>query len=325
MKKAVSNIIASKTFDNGTICASEQSIIVEECNHDAVVAELKAQGAYFLNPDELRKVCKILFKNGHTMNAKYVGRSAKVIADGAGICVPDNTTVLIGLQTGVGEDNLLSYEKLTCVLGFYVVRDWHEACELSMKLLQNGIGHTMNLHTQDEKIVREFAVKPASRILVNTGGSMGGTGLSTGLAPAFTLGCGTMGGSSVSENVTPLHLINKKTVCYGIKNVTTMVSDDATFYRNNTALESMRNETCSAIPATPISYSTGCNSCGCDAQSPASFVRNPMAAAHAACVTGTQVADKNIDSRNMASTEEGINLEQLKDMINGLVSAMKGE
>ena len=104
-----------------------------------------------------------------------------------------------------------------------------------------------------------------------------------------------------------------------------MVSDDATFYRNNTALESMRNETCSAIPATPISYSTGCNSCGCDAQSPASFVRNPMAAAHAACVTGTQVADKNIDSRNMASTEEGINLEQLKDMINGLVSAMKGE
>ncbi len=323
VKEAVSNIIASKTFDNGTICASEQSIIVEECNHDAVVAELKAQGAYFMNSDEIRKVCGVLFKNGHTMNAKYVGRSAKVIADGAGISVPDHTTVLIGAQSGVGEENLLSYEKLTCVLGFYVVRDWHEACELSMRLLQNGIGHTMNLHTQDEKIVREFAVKPASRILVNTGGSMGGTGLSTGLAPAFTLGCGTMGGSSVSENVTPLHLINKKTVCYGIKNAVTMLNDDPTFHSNNTA--AVRSQTCSSIPATPISYSTGCNSCGCDAQSPASFVRNPMAAAHAACVAGTQTVSEDIDSRKMASADEGINLEQLKDMINGLVNAMKGE
>lgn len=323
VKKAVSNIIASKTFDNGTICASEQSIIVEECNHDAVVAELKAQGAYFLNQDELQKVCSLLFRNGHTMNAKYVGRSAKVIADGAGIHVPDHTTVLIGLQSGVGEGNPLSYEKLTCVLGFYVVRDWHEACELSMKLLQNGIGHTMNLHTQDEKIVREFAVKPASRILVNTGGSMGGTGLSTGLAPAFTLGCGTMGGSSVSENVTPLHLINKKTVCYGIKEATTLLSDDPTFHANGAAC--MASQPCPSVPVPPISYSAGCQSCGCDVQSPASFANNPAAAAHAASVAGTQIAAENIDSRNIASSEEGINLEQLKDMINGLVNAMKGE
>ena len=277
VKKAVSNIIASKTFDNGTICASEQSIIVEKCNEDAVIAELKAKGAYFLNQEELQKVCSVLFKNGHTMNAKFVGRSAKVIADGAGIHVPDNTTVLIGRQTGVGEGNPLSYEKLTCVLGFYVVQDWQEACELSIQLLQNGIGHTMNLHTQNEKIVREFAVKPASRILVNTGGSMGGTGLSTGLAPAFTLGCGTMGGSSVSENVTPLHLINKKTVCYGIKEVTTMMQDDPTFH-DRTA---------------------GC----CDAQSPASFAR----------------ASKELAANGT------IDLEQLKDMINGLVTAMKGE
>ena len=276
---------------------------MEECNHDAVVAELKAQGAYFLNPDELAKVCKVLFKNGHTMNAKYVGRSAKVIADGAGISVPDNTTVLIGPQAGVGEGYPLSYEKLTCVLGFYVVRDWHEACELSMKLLQNGIGHTMNLHTQDEKIVREFAAKPASRILINTGGSMGGTGLSTGLAPAFTLGCGTMGGSSVSENVTPMHLINKKTVCYGIKDVTTMLTDDETFHIDAAAVTGCaKNPAVSPIPSTPMTYSVGCQSCGCDAQSPASFVK-----------------------QSSASSEEGINLEQLKDMINGLVNAMKGE
>ena len=188
----------------------------------------------------------------------------------------------------------------------------------------------MNLHTQDENIVREFAVKPASRILVNTGGSMGGTGLSTGLAPAFTLGCGTMGGSSVSENVTPLHLINKKTVCYGIKEVTTMMADDPTFHANGAAVSgNMRNQTYSSIPTAPVTYSTGCGSCGCDAQSPASFAKNPAAAAHAAYVTGTQTASENIDCRNMApqtvSTEEGINLEQLKDMINGLVNAMKGE
>lgn len=328
VKKAVSNIIASKTFDNGTICASEQSIIVEECNHDAVVAELKAQGAYFLNPDELKKVCGLLFRNGHTMNAKFVGRSAKVIADGAGISVPDNTTVLIGPQTGVGEGNPLSYEKLTCVLAFYVVRDWHEACELSIKLLQNGIGHTMNLHTQDENIVREFAAKPASRILINTGGSMGGTGLSTGLAPAFTLGCGTMGGSSVSENVTPLHLINKKTVCYGIKDVTTMLRDDPTFHAE--APVPAGSATASPIPsASPVSYSTGCGLCGCDAQSPASFANNPAAAAHVANVVGTQTAAENIDARSIAPeaapADEGINLNQLKDMIDGLVKAMKGE
>ena len=234
------------------------------------------------------------------MNAKFVGRSAKVIADGAGISVPDNTTVLIGRQTGVGDGNPLSYEKLTCVLGFYVVRDWQEACELSIKLLQNGIGHTMNIHTQNEKIVREFAAKPASRILVNTGGSMGGTGLSTGLAPAFTLGCGTMGGSSVSENVTPLHLINKKTVCYGIKEVTTMVQDDPTFHHNTGCYQS-----------TPISYSTGCNSySGCDAQSPASFARTSQ--------------DTTCNNAG-ASTNGNIDLNQLKDMINGLVTAMKGE
>ena len=107
-----------------------------------------------------------------------------------------------------GEGYPLSYEKLTTVLAFYTVEDWKQACELSMQLLQNGIGHTMSLHTQNEDIVRKFAVKPASRILVNTGGSMGGTGISTGLNVAFTLGCGTCGGSSVSENVSPLNPVS---------------------------------------------------------------------------------------------------------------------
>jgi len=229
VQKAVSNIIASKTFDYGTICASEQSIIVEECNRDQVVAELKRQGGYFMTAEETDKVCALLFKNGHTMNAKFVGRSPQVIAAAAGICIPEGTKVLIGEQKGVGIGNPLSYEKLTTVLAFYTVKDWHEACDLSIALLQNGIGHTMSLHTEDRDMVMKFAKKPAARILVNTGGSQGGTGASTGLLPSFTLGCGTWGGSSVSENVGPLHLINIKRVAYGLKDCATLASSDPTF------------------------------------------------------------------------------------------------
>ncbi|WP_294524804.1 acetaldehyde dehydrogenase (acetylating) [uncultured Allofournierella sp.] len=229
VKAAVDAIMASKTFDNGTICASEQSIICESCNRQQVVDELKRQGAYFMTREETEKVCRLLFKNGHAMNAKFVGRTPDVIAQAAGISIPMGTRVLIGEQDGVGEGYPLSYEKLTTVLAFYTVEDWKQACELSMQLLQNGIGHTMSLHTQNEDIVRKFAVKPASRILVNTGGSMGGTGISTGLNVAFTLGCGTCGGSSVSENVSPLNLINVKKVAYGLKNCATLLQDDKSF------------------------------------------------------------------------------------------------
>lgn len=229
VKAAVDAIIASKTFDNGTICASEQSIICERCNHDEVVAELKRHGAYFMTKEETDKVCRLLFKNGHAMNAKFVGRSPEVIGQAAGISVPAGTTVLIGEQGGVGEGYPLSYEKLTTVLAFYTVENWEEACKLSIDLLQNGIGHTMSIHTNDQELVRKFAMKPASRILVNTGGSMGGTGISTGLNVAFTLGCGTCGGSSVSENVSPLNLINVKKVAYGLKNCSTLLQDDRTF------------------------------------------------------------------------------------------------
>ena len=217
VKKAVERILASKTFDNGTICASEQSIICEECNKDAVVAELKRQGGYFMTAEETEKVCALLFKNGgHAMNAKFVGRKPQVIADAAGITIPSGTRVLIGEQGGVGNGYPLSFEKLTTVLGFYVVKDWEEACHLSIALLQNGIGHTMSLHTNSRDIVLKFAAKPASRILVNTGGSQGGTGISTGLPISFTLGCGTFGGSSVSDNVSPMNLVNIKKVAYGL-------------------------------------------------------------------------------------------------------------
>lgn len=219
--KAVKNIMVSKTFDNGTICASEQAVIVEECIRERVVEEFKRQGGYFMTPDETNKVARKLFVRGHAMNAKLVGRPAQVVADSAGITIPPGTRVLIGEQQGVGPEYPLSYEKLTTVLAFYTVKDWHEACELCIKLLKNGgIGHTLSIHTENPEMAIRFAEKPVFRILVNTASTQGGVGASTGLAPAFTLGCGTWGGSATSDNVTPLHLINKKRVAYGIKDFT---------------------------------------------------------------------------------------------------------
>lgn len=229
IKQAVKNIMASKTFDYGTICASEQSVIVEAGNRDQVMAEFKKEGGYFMSSEETVKVCELLFKNGHAMNAKFVGRSAQVIAAAAGFSIPTGTKVLLGEQQGVGNDYPLSYEKLTTVLAFYTVKDWKEACELCIKLLQNGIGHSMSIHTEDKDMVMKFARKPAARILVNTGSTQGATGASTGLSPSFTLGCGTWGGSSVSENVSPLHLINIKRVAYGLRDCSTLASDDKTF------------------------------------------------------------------------------------------------
>lgn len=220
VKKSVEDIMLSKTFDYGTICASEQSIVVEECNRTQVVEEFKRQGGYFMTKEETDKVCQLLFKNGHAMNAKFVGRSPRVIADAAGITIPAGTRVLIGEQDGVGNGYPLSYEKLTSVLGFYTVRDWQDACDLCIRLLKNcGLGHTMSIHTEDPEIVRRFYEKPVFRIIVNTPATQGGTGISTGLAPAFTLGCGTWGGSATADNVTPLHLMNIKRVAYGIREV----------------------------------------------------------------------------------------------------------
>ena len=221
ISKAVRNIMASKTFDYGTICASEQSVIVEECLRDQVMEEFKRQGGYFMTSAETNQVAKKLFVRNHAMNAKMVGRSAAVIADSAGIVIPPGTKVLLGEQQGVGEDYPLSYEKLTTVLAFYTVKDWQEACDLCIKLLNNGgVGHSLSLHTENHEMVMKFAEKPVFRILVNTSSSQGGVGASTGLSPAFTLGCGTWGGSATSDNVTPMHLINIKRVAYGIKDFT---------------------------------------------------------------------------------------------------------
>ncbi len=216
---AVRRILDSKTFDNGTICASEQSVVTESCIREQVMAELKAQGAYFLSPEESDKVARLLMRANGTMNPKIVGRSARTIAEMAGVTVPPETRVLLSPQTAVGKDNPYSREKLCPVLAFYVEDSWEAACRRSIEILRNeGTGHTMTIHSQDKSVIREFALKkPVSRLLVNTGGSLGGVGATTGLPPALTLGCGAVGGSATSDNVGPMHLVNIRRVAYGLR------------------------------------------------------------------------------------------------------------
>ena len=218
---AVKRIFASKTFDNGTICASEQSIVTERIIEDKVKEEIKRQGGYFLEGEKLAKVVKVMERPNGGMSPKIVGKSAEEIADMVGIEIPKGTRILLCQEKGVGKEYPFSKEKLTGLLGFYVVEDWEEACELCFKLLENGgLGHSLSIHSNDENIIREFGLKkPVSRILVNTPSSQGAVGITTNLAPSLTLGCGAIGGSASSDNITPMNLINIRRMAYGVEDV----------------------------------------------------------------------------------------------------------
>ncbi len=217
--KAVSCIIAGKTFDNGTICASEQAVIADEPIADQVMAELQYQGGYFLSPEEIDKVSAVVIRPNGAVNPAVVGQPATRVAEMAGIQVPADTKVLVAPLDGVGPQYPLSREKLSPVLAFYTAPDWRAACERCIELIEfGGVGHSMGIHSRDEKVIMAFAMeKPVFRILVNTPTTHGAVGVTTGLAPALTLGCGTWGGSATSDNVSPLNLINIKRVAYGIR------------------------------------------------------------------------------------------------------------
>jgi acetaldehyde dehydrogenase (acetylating) len=214
---AVRRILDSKTFDNGTICASEQSVVTEDCIKEAVIAEFRKQGGYFLSTAEKAAVGAILMRASGTMNPAIVGRTAGRIAELAGVEVPVGTRVLLGFETEVGHDYPYSREKLCPVLGFYSTPDWHSACELCITiLLHEGAGHTMTIHSRDEADIKEFALKkPVSRLLVNTPAALGGVGATTDLVPSLTLGCGAVGGNASSDNIGPLNLINIRRVARG--------------------------------------------------------------------------------------------------------------
>ena len=221
VRKAVHDIIAGKTFDNGVLCSSENSVVVDAPISDEVEREFKAQGGYFMNAAEMEAVARVLVTPQRLPNPALVGKSALVIAATCSITVPPDTRVLIAPLGGVGRDFPLSIEKLCPVLSYYVVQDWREGCERCKQILRyGGMGHTMSIHSQTEAIILEFGLKkPAFRIIVNSPSTHGSTGLSTGLDPAMTLGCGGYGRNITSDNITPRHLLNIKRLAYEVRPV----------------------------------------------------------------------------------------------------------
>ena len=215
---AVNSIIHSKTFDNGMICASEQSVIVHQAIYDAVKAEFAARGCYFLNPEETEKVRKTILING-ALNAKIVGQPAAKIAELSGVSVPAGTKILIGEVESVELSEEFAHEKLSPVLAMYKAKDIQDAFSKAEHLIADGgFGHTSSIYlnavTEQAKLDEFAARMKTCRILVNTPSSQGGIGdlYNFKLAPSLTLGCGSWGGNSVSENVGVKHLLNIKTV-----------------------------------------------------------------------------------------------------------------
>ena len=218
LKQAVADIIRSKTFDNGTVCASEQSIILERVNAAEAEAELVQQGCCILDEGESKRLAALLFRANGTMNPQIVGKPASEIAQLAGLgSAARQAKVLLAREQGAGKAFPYSMEKLCPVLGLYVVDSQEEALELACAILNHeGSGHTFSIHAADEAVIRRFALEvPVSRFLVNTPAALGGIGATTGLFPALTLGCGAVGGSSSSNNIGPLDLINLRRVAWG--------------------------------------------------------------------------------------------------------------
>jgi acetaldehyde dehydrogenase (acetylating) len=219
VKKAVADVIAGKTFDNGVLCSSENSVVVDAPIADEVRREFERQGGHFLSRKEMDAVARLLVTPQRLPNPALVGKAAAVIAERCGVTVDAATRVLLAPLEGVGRDFPLSIEKLCPVLSFYVVRDWREGCERCKEILRyGGMGHTMSIHSQDEQVILEFGLKkPAFRIVVNSPTTHGSIGLTTGLDPAMTLGCGGYGGNITSDNIGPKHLLNIKRLAYEVR------------------------------------------------------------------------------------------------------------
>ena len=219
LKKAASDIMIGKTFDNGVLCSSPNSVVVDEEVAEETRQHFVAQGGYFMNASEMDALARALVTPQRLPNPALVGKSAAYIATQIGISVPEGTRVLMAALDGVGRDYPLSIEKLCPVLSFYVVKDWREGCERCIQILRyGGMGHTMSIHSKNEDVILQFGLKkPAFRICVNTPTTHGSIGLTTGLDPAMTLGCGGWGGNITSDNISPRHLLNIKRLAYEVR------------------------------------------------------------------------------------------------------------
>ena len=219
LSKAAYDIVLGKTFDNGVLCSSPNSVVVDEVVAEEARRRFQSEGAYFMNDAEMETLGKSLVTPQRLPNPALVGRSAAFIAEKVGISVPAGTRALIAPLKGVGRDYPLSIEKLCPVLSWYVVKDWREGCERCIQILRyGGMGHTMSIHSQNEDVILQFGLKkPAFRICVNTPTTHGSIGLTTGLDPAMTLGCGGPGGNITSDNISPRHLLNLKRLAYEVR------------------------------------------------------------------------------------------------------------
>ena len=219
--KAVSDILTGTCFDNGTICASEQSVVVDAPLEGEVREQFKQQGGHFLNPAEADAVAKVLLTPQRTLNPGIVGKSAEYIANLAGVTIPNGTRCLLADCGGVGRDYPWSIEKLSPTLAFFVVDGVEQGADRCYEILQfGGMGHTAGMHTQNRDAAIAYGAKmPASRVVINSPTTHGAIGFSTDLPPSMTLGCGSWGGNVTSDNVSPIHLMDIKRVAWETKPV----------------------------------------------------------------------------------------------------------
>jgi acetaldehyde dehydrogenase (acetylating) len=220
--KAARDILAGTCFDNGTICASEQSVVVDAPLDKEVRAQLAAHGAYFLNQSQTELLTKLVVTPQRGLNPKIVGKPATTIAEWAGVAVPPDTRCLVAEIGGVGRDFPLSLEKLSPILTYYVVNGMEEGSRLCDEILHyGGMGHTASIHTRNRDAALRYGIlMPAARVVVNTPSTHGAIGFSTGLTPSMTLGCGSWGGNVTSDNISPLHLMDIKRVAFETRPVT---------------------------------------------------------------------------------------------------------
>jgi acetaldehyde dehydrogenase (acetylating) len=256
LPKAASDIMIGKTFDNGLLCSSPNSVVVDEAVSEEARRQFQSLGAYFMNEAEADALGKALVTAQRLPNPSLVGRPASVVAEKAGLKVPDGTKVLIAPLKGVGRDYPLSIEKLCPVLSWYVVSDWRQGCERCIEILRyGGMGHTMAIHSENQDVILQFGLrKPAFRICVNTPTTHGSIGLTTGLDPAMTLGCGGWGGNITSDNISPRHLLNIKRLAYEVRPAppsATMAGTSITMIRPATAETASRVTRLPQAPATP--------------------------------------------------------------------------
>ncbi len=214
--KAVADILTGKCFDNGTLCSSEQHMVVDQAVAEQVRAETERQGGFFLSPEQATAVARVLILPNLRVDARLVGHSAEQVARAAGFSIPPGKRALVAPLEGIGRQYPLSAEKLSPVLSFYPVQDSRQALDVCRRFLEfGGTGHTMSIHAADDAVIREFALKlPAFRMVVNSPASHGSIGSTTGLFPSMSLGCGTPGGNITSDNISPMHLVNIKRLAY---------------------------------------------------------------------------------------------------------------